>query len=117
MACLLPFLYLLEKYRDGSLALLADPVNYLTHFTGDWALWLLLACLATTPLRRLNAKLSWLVQLRRMVGLYAFFYATLHLLIYVLLFSGYDMSAAIEGVRAGHLAELWRQLVLVWPSM
>jgi sulfoxide reductase heme-binding subunit YedZ len=117
VACLLPFLYLLEKYHDGSLALLADPVNYLTHFTGDWALWLLLACLAITPLRRLHAKLSWLVQLRRMVGLYAFFYATLHLLIYVLLFSGYDMSAAIEGVRAGRLMEPFRLLKQIWPSM
>jgi len=115
--CLLPFLYLLYKYHDGSLALLADPVNYLTHFTGDWALWLLLVCLAITPLRRLNVKLSWLVQLRRMLGLYAFFYATLHLLIYVLLFSGYDMSAAIEGVRAGRLMEPLRQLKLIWPSM
>jgi sulfoxide reductase heme-binding subunit YedZ len=116
-ACLLPFLYLLEKYRDGSLALLADPVNFLTHFTGDWALWILLACLAITPLRRMHASLGWLVKLRRMVGLYAFFYATLHLLIYVLLFSGYDMSAVIEGVRAGHLMEPWRQLMMVWPSM
>ena len=116
-ACLLPFLYLLEMYRDGSLALEADPVNFITHFTGNWALWLLLSCLVVTPLRRLHAKLGWLVRLRRMVGLYAFFYATLHLLTYVLLFSGYDMSAAIEGVRAGHLMEPWRQLMLIWPSM
>lgn len=117
MACLLPFLYLLEKYRDGSLALLADPVNFITHFTGDWALWLLLACLAVTPVRRLHASLGWLIRLRRMLGLYAFFYATLHLLTYVLLFSGYDMSAAIEGVRTGHLIAPWRQLMLIWPSM
>jgi len=116
-ACLLPFLYLLEKYRDGSLALQADPVNFLTHFTGDWALWMLLACLAITPLRRLNGRLNWLLRLRRMVGLYAFFYATLHLLIYVLLFSGYDMSVAIEGVRAGRLIEPWRQLTAICPSM
>jgi len=115
--CLLPFLYLLEKYHNGSLALEADPVNFLTHFTGDWALWMLLACLAITPVRRLNASLNWLVRLRRMVGLYAFFYATLHLLIYVLLFSGYDMSAAIEGVRAGRLLDPLRQLMTIWPSM
>jgi sulfoxide reductase heme-binding subunit YedZ len=57
------------------------------------------------------------VRLRRMVGLYAFFYATLHLLIYVLLFSGYDMSAAIEGVRAGRLLDPLRQLMTIWPSM
>jgi len=116
-ACLLPFLYLLEQYRNGSLALEADPVNTITHFTGNWALWLLLACLAVTPLRRLHTSLSWLVRLRRMIGLYAFFYATLHLLTYVLLFSGYDMSAAIDGVRAGRLLEPWRQLRIIWPSM
>ena len=116
-ACLLPFLYLLERYRNGSLALDADPVNSITHFTGDWALWLLLACLAVTPLRRLHASLGWLIRLRRMLGLYAFFYATLHLLTYVLLFSGYDLSAAIDGVRAGRLLDPWRQLMAIWPSM
>ena len=52
-----------------------------------------------------------------MVGLYVFFYATLHLLTYVLLFSGYDIAAAIDGVRAGHLAEPWTQLKLIWPTM
>jgi sulfoxide reductase heme-binding subunit YedZ len=117
VACLLPFLYLLNMYRNRSLALEADPVNYITHFTGDWALWLLLADLAITPLRRLHPWLAWLIRFRRMVGLYAFFYATLHLLTYVLLFSGYDMATAIAGLRGGHLAEPWRQLVMIWPVM
>ena len=117
VACLLPFFYLLKKYQDGSLALLADPVNFLTHFTGDWTLWLLLADLAITPVRRLSPSLAWLVRFRRMVGLYAFFYATLHLMVYVLLFSGYDMATAIAGLRAGHFAEPWRQLMAVWPTM
>jgi sulfoxide reductase heme-binding subunit YedZ len=116
-ACLLPFFYLLERYRNGSLALDPDPVSTITHFTGNWAFWLLLTCLAITPVRRLHDRLNWLVRLRRMVGLYAFFYATLHLLTYVVLFSGYDISAAIEGVRAGHIAEPWRQLMAIWPSM
>ena len=115
--CLLPALWLLQMYRSGALAAEADPVNFITHFTGNWALWLLLADLAITPVRRLHAALGWLVRLRRMVGLYAFFYATLHLLTYVLLFSGYDMQAAIEGVRAGHLLAPWTQLRMVWPGM
>lgn len=115
--CLLPALYLLHMYRDGALAAEADPVNFITHFTGDWALWLLLADLAITPLRRLHPSLAWLVRLRRMVGLWAFFYATAHLATYVFLFSGYDVPAAIAGMRAGHLAEPWNQLKLVWPSM
>lgn len=117
LLCLLPFLMLLERYRNGSLALEPDPVNYLTHFTGDWAMWILLADLAITPVRRLSPALAWLIRFRRMVGLYAFFYATLHLLIYVFLFSGYDVPSAVAGVQAGHLAEPFRQLKNVWPTM
>jgi len=117
LLCLLPLLYLLQQYRNGALANLADPTNYLTHFTGDWALWLLLADLAVTPLRRLNPALAWLIRLRRMVGLWAFLYATLHLLIYVLLFSGYDLPTAWAGLQAGHMGEPWDQLRLIWPRM
>lgn len=62
----------------------ANPVETITHHTGDWALRLLLATLAITPLRRLS---GWggVIRLRRMVGLYAFFYALLHLLSYFVL--------------------------------
>ncbi|HSY34522.1 MAG TPA: protein-methionine-sulfoxide reductase heme-binding subunit MsrQ [Acidobacteriaceae bacterium] len=115
--CLLPALLLLRMYFNGTLALEADPVNYITHFTGDWALRMLLASLAITPLRRLVASLSWTIRLRRMIGLYAFFYATLHLLTYVLLFSGYDVPAAMAGLRAGHLMQPWTQLKMIWPTM
>src|SRR6202034_4897463 len=76
-----------------------------------------LGSLTITPLRRLIAGLSWTIRLRRMIGLYAFFYATLHLLTYVLLFSGYDVPAALAGLRAGHLMEPWTQLRLIWPTM
>ena len=71
--------YLWDLYRTHRLAAYADPVNYITHFTGDWALWLLLATLAVTPVRRLHPSLAWMIRFRRMLGLYAFFYATLHL--------------------------------------
>jgi sulfoxide reductase heme-binding subunit YedZ len=114
---LLPAVLLLRMYFNGTLALKADPVNYITHFTGDWALWMLLGSLTITPLRKLFTGLSWIIKFRRMIGLYAFFYATLHLLTYVLLFSGYDMLTAIAGVRAGHLMEPWTQLKLIWPTM
>lgn len=117
LLCLLPLAYLLHLYRDGELAAYADPVNYITHFTGDWTLWLLLATLAVTPVRRINTSLAWLIRFRRMLGLYAFFYASLHLATYVFLFSGYDTAMAIAGLRAGHLDEPWRQLRLIWPSM
>ena len=115
--CLLPFLWLVQMYRNGALANQTDPINFLTHFTGNWALWILLTDLAITPARRLSSSLAWMVRFRRMVGLYAFFYATLHLMIYVFLFSGYDVPTAFAGLRAGHLAEPFRQFKLVWPTI
>ena len=114
---LLPVAYLALAYRSGALASQSDPVNYITHFTGNWALWILLGDLAITPVRRISTSLAPLVRFRRMIGLYAFFYATLHLLTYIFLFSGYDVPTAMAGLRVGHLAEPWRQLRLVWPSM
>ncbi len=114
---LLPAVYLLLAYGNGALANQSDPVNYITHFTGNWALWILLGDLAITPVRRLSTSLGFLVRFRRMAGLYAFFYATLHLLTYVFLFSGYDVPAALAGLHTGHFTEPWRQLKVIWPSM
>jgi len=105
------------QYRSGALAQTADPVNLITHYTGDWALWLLLVSLTVTPLRRLHPKLSNLIRFRRMLGLYAFFYATLHLATYIFLFSGYDLTAAITSLRAGHPSGLWTQWKAIWPDV
>lgn len=115
--CLLPFFWLLHFYTSGALALNPDPVNYITHFTGDWALWILLACLAITPIRRLSPRISWLIRFRRLIGLYAFFYASLHLATYIFLFSGYDLPTVLTGIRAGHpgvVIDQWKQ---VWPTI
>ena len=117
LLCLLPFAFLLESYGRGALANESDPVNYITHFTGNWALWILLADLAITPVRRLHRTIGFFVRFRRIIGLYAFFYATLHLLTYVFLFSGYDVPTAIAGLHSGHPGEPWRQLRLIWPTM
>ena len=62
----------------------ADPIAELTHATGLWALRFLLLSLAITPLRRISGW-SVLARFRRMIGLYAFFYASLHLSVYVVL--------------------------------
>lgn len=62
----------------------ADPVAAITHATGDWALRFLLLSLAMTPLRRLSGQ-SWPIRFRRLLGLYAFFYASLHLTTYLVL--------------------------------
>lgn len=62
----------------------ADPVAAITHQTGDWALRGILLGLAMTPLRRLLGQ-PWPIRFRRLIGLYAFFYATLHLATYLVL--------------------------------
>jgi sulfoxide reductase heme-binding subunit YedZ len=80
LAALTPFLWLL--FRTFTDRLSANPIEDLTLTTGIWALRFLLITLAITPLRRVT---GWnrLIQYRRMLGLFAFFYATLHLAIYV----------------------------------
>ncbi len=117
LVCLLPVLQLVEMYRSGALGLMADPVNYITHQTGYWALFILLASLAVTPVRRLHAKLANVIRFRRLLGLYAFFYASLHLGTYVFLFSGYDVPTVVAGLRAGHVGVITEQWKLVWPTI
>ncbi len=117
LLCIAPFVYLLHLYGNGTLALNPDPVNYITHFTGNWTLYILLATLAITPLRRLSSRIGFLVRFRRMIGLYAFFYATLHLATYIFLFSGYDIVTALTGLRAGHPGQIIVQWKAIWPAI
>jgi methionine sulfoxide reductase heme-binding subunit len=115
--CLAPAAWLLYFFTSGALGLNPNPVNYITHFTGDWTLYILFASLAITPIRRLSPSIAFLIRFRRLLGLYAFFYATLHLATYIFLFSGYDITTAIDGLRAGHPGEVVAQWKLVWPRM
>ena len=117
LLCLTPFVYLLRFYQSGALELNPDPVAYITHFTGDWALWMLLGSLAVTPLRRLSPRIAWLIRFRRLIGLYAFFYASLHLATYIFLFSGYDFAHGIAGIRSGHPAIVLNEWKQVWPTI
>jgi len=73
-----------EVWRTGNDALGADPVAEIEHRLGLWALRLLMATLAITPLRQLTGQ-AVLVRFRRMLGLYAFFYACLHFSAYLVL--------------------------------
>jgi sulfoxide reductase heme-binding subunit YedZ len=117
LLCLAPFFWLVRFYTSGALALDPDPVAYITHFTGNWALWILLASLAITPLRRLSPRISWLIRFRRLIGLYAFFYASLHLATYVFLFSGYDLPTVLTSVRGGHPGAIVDEWKAVWPTI
>ena len=117
LLCLAPLAWLWHFYTSGALALNADPVNYITHFTGDWTLYILFCSLAITPIRRLATSLGFLIRFRRLIGLYAFFYATLHLSTYIFLFSGYDVATALAGLRSGHPGAIVTQWKLIWPGM
>jgi methionine sulfoxide reductase heme-binding subunit len=77
LAALTPLALLLLKYKNEDLG--ANPVEFITHWTGDWTIYFILITLALTPLRRIT---GWndATRFRRMAGLYAFFYGSLHLL-------------------------------------
>ena len=90
IVCLVPFGQLVFNYFTDNLT--ANPIEYITRFTGSYALLILLASLAITPLRKLS---GWneLIKLRRMLGLYAFFYAALHFATYMVLDLFFDFAA------------------------
>jgi sulfoxide reductase heme-binding subunit YedZ len=80
MLCLVPLGSLAWSFWKQDLT--ANPLEYITHFTGDWSIRLLVATLAVTPLRKL-LRLPDLIRFRRMIGLFAFFYGCLHFLTYL----------------------------------
>ncbi|MFC5481365.1 sulfite oxidase heme-binding subunit YedZ [Massilia suwonensis] len=94
VAALLPFLWGAFLVFGGELV---DPLEYITHETGDWALYLLCTTLAVTPLRRLTGW-NWLVRLRRMLGLYTFFYALLHFIAFFWFDHFFDVAAMLRDV-------------------
>ena len=90
LACFIPVALLAWDYHKDALG--PNPVENITHTTGDWSIHFLLITLAITPLRKL-LRLPALIVFRRMLGLYAFFYACLHLLTYVWLDQSFDWPA------------------------
>ncbi len=95
IACLLPLARLIFGALTGNLG--ANPVERITHQTGLTALILLLCGLSITPLRKLT-EILWLIQFRRLIGLFAFFYASLHLLTYLWLDQSFSISAMSHDV-------------------
>ncbi len=91
LACLWPLGRLIRGAATNDLG--ADPTATITFATGLATLRLLTISLALTPIRRLIPQLGWLIKFRRLVGLFAFFYATLHLATYVALYAGFDLHA------------------------
>ena len=75
LLALVPALVLMQRFYQNDLG--PNPIEELTHTTGDWALYFLLGSLSISPIRRLLAQPN-LIRFRRMLGLFSFFYATLH---------------------------------------
>ena len=95
LACLIPLGMLVWRGFHADLG--ANPIEFITHATGDWTMRVLLITLSISPLRRLTRQ-YWLISWRRMVGLFAFFYGTLHLMTWLWLdkfFNLHEMGADI----------------------
>jgi sulfoxide reductase heme-binding subunit YedZ len=94
-ACLIPFGQLAYNAYAGDLGV--NPIDTITRFTGSWALIFLLATLAVTPLRRLS---GWneLIKFRRMLGLFAFFYASLHFSTFLILDHFFDWQRILKDI-------------------
>src|SRR6516164_1223792 len=95
LICLMPVASLVWRYFHHLLT--ANPIEFITHATGDWTLRFLAITLSITPLRKL-LRLPDLIRFRRMFGLFAFFYACLHFTTYIWLDKFFD------------LAEMWRDV-------
>ena len=111
--CLAPLVLLLFRAATGNLS--ANPISFVTNWLGDWTLRLLLASLAMTPLRILFG-LSWPLALRRLLGLFAFFYAGLHFSVWLVVdhfFDWREMGADI--VKRPYITVGMTALTLMLP--
>lgn len=112
-ACCAPLVWLgFSAYQHG---LGANPIEYLIHFSGLWALRLLLLTLCATPMLRFLAW-TWPLQLRRMLGLFAFFYACLHVLAYVVLDKYFAWAEMLEDIlKRPYITIGLSAWLMLWP--
>lgn len=94
---LVPIVLMAWDWSRGRLG--ANPVEFLTKTTGMLTLVFLLISLAVTPLRRVLS-IQWLIQFRRMLGLYAFFYGFLHLLTYIWFDRSFNIKSTVSDIYA-----------------
>ena len=90
IACLSPFAMLVYEAVTNKLG--PDPTSTIALTTGYNALLMVILSLAVTPVRALTPRLSWLIKFRRLLGLFAFFYASIHLATYVALYANFNLS-------------------------
>jgi sulfoxide reductase heme-binding subunit YedZ len=95
LVCLMPLGLLVWRGFNGGLT--ANPIEFITHTTGWWTLAFLLITLSVTPARRF-LDMPWLLRLRRMLGLFAFFYASLHFLTWLVVDQFFDWDAIVKDI-------------------
>jgi sulfoxide reductase heme-binding subunit YedZ len=93
--CLGPLAWLVWGFRHDELG--GNPVEYITHSTGDWTMRFLLITLLITPLRKLSNQ-QYLFRFRRMLGLFAFFYGCLHFTTYLWLDQSFDLASISKDI-------------------
>lgn len=93
-ACLIPLCMVIAGVASNKYV---DPIQVLLHTTGEWGLRFLLITLCVTPVQFIF-KWAGIAKLRRMLGLYAFFYATAHLAAWVVLDQGLDVDMALSAI-------------------
>ena len=96
IACLVPFCWLVWGAFTDNLG--PDETGAIAFFTGRATLRLLAITLAISPLRRLVPRLAWLIRFRRLLGLFAFSYATVHVLTWVALYNSFDLHNMLVDV-------------------
>ena len=89
LLCLIPLLRLIWLAINDDLS--ANPIEFIERSTGFWSLFILLATLSLSPIRLLTGR-AWQLQFRRMLGLFMFFYACLHITSYVWLDYSFDWA-------------------------
>ena len=92
---LIPLVRLINRGFDETLG--PNPIETIERSTGFWALFILLICLSLTPIRMIS-KESWPIQFKRLIGLMSFFYALLHIIIYIWLDHWFDWSEITKDI-------------------
>ncbi|HUA91175.1 MAG TPA: protein-methionine-sulfoxide reductase heme-binding subunit MsrQ [Terracidiphilus sp.] len=96
IACLCPLADLLWGAVNNNLG--PDPTAEIASVTGLTTLWMLAITLAISPVRKLSPQLAWLIKFRRLMGLFVFFYGTLHLLTWIALYNNFNVHAMLDDV-------------------
>jgi sulfoxide reductase heme-binding subunit YedZ len=111
--CLVPFARLVYGAFANTLG--ANPIEAITRSTGWWTLFLVMATLSVTPLRKLSGA-NWLLRLRRMLGLYAFFYACVHFTTFVWFDHWFDVGEIVKDVIKRPFVTIgFAAFLLLWP--